>query len=109
MLAITKVAALAYLMFNLFTPPCFAALGAMKSEIGDKKWFWGGVALQFATGYTVSYLVYTVGTLLTDPARLDVTAAIFGLALVLSFVCIIGVLIHRGDKKEASVSVGVDL
>ena len=109
MLAITKVAALAYLMFNLFTPPCFAALGAMKSEIGDKKWFWGGIALQFATGYTVSYLVYTVGTLLTDPARLDVTAAIFGLALVLSFVCIIGVLIHRGDKKEASVSVGVDL
>ena len=109
MLAITKVAALAYLMFNLFTPPCFAALGAMKSEIGDKKWFWGGVALQFATGYTVSYLVYTVGTLLTDPARLDVTAASFGLALVLSFVCIIGVLIHRGDKKEASVSVGVDL
>ena len=109
MLAITKVAALAYLMFNLFTPPCFAALGAMKSEIGDKKWFWGGVALQFATGYTVSYLVYTVGTLLTDPARLDVTAAIFGLALVLSFVCIIGVLIHWGDKKEASVSVGVDL
>ena len=109
MLAITKVAALAYLMFNLFTPPCFAALGAMKSEIGDKKWFWGGVALQFATGYTVSYLVYTVGTLLTDPARLDVTAAIFGLALVLSFVCIVGVLIHRGDKKEASVSVGVDL
>ena len=109
MLAITKVAALAYLMFNLFTPPCFAALGAMKSEIGDKKWFWGGVALQFATGYTVSYLVYTVGTLLTDPARLDVTAAIFGLALVLSFVCIIGVLIHRGDKKEATVSVGVDL
>ena len=109
MLAITKVAALAYLLFNLFTPPCFAALGAMKSEIGDKKWFWGGVALQFATGYTVSYLVYTVGTLLTDPARLDVMAAIFGLALVLSFVCIIGVLIHRGDKKEASVSVGVDL
>ena len=109
MLAITKVAALAYLMFNLFTPPCFAALGAMKSEIGDKKWFWGGVALQFATGYTVSYLVYTVGTLLTDPTRLDVTAAVFGLLLVLSFVFIIGALVHRGDKKAASVSVGVDL
>ncbi len=49
-MAITKVAALAYLMFNLFTPPCFAALGAMNSEINDRKWFWGGVALQFATG-----------------------------------------------------------
>lgn len=41
--AITKVAALAYLMFNLFTPPCFAAMGAMNSEIKDKKWFWGVV------------------------------------------------------------------
>ena len=38
--ALTKVAALAYLMFNLFTPPCFAALGAMNSEMGDRKWFW---------------------------------------------------------------------
>ena len=64
-LAITKVAALAYLMFNLFTPPCFAALGAMNSEMGDKKWFWSGVALQFATGFTVSYLVYQIGTLIT--------------------------------------------
>ena len=51
--AITKVAALAYLMFNLYTPPCFAALGAMHSEINDRKWFWGGVGLQFATGFTV--------------------------------------------------------
>ncbi|MBE6988394.1 MAG: ferrous iron transport protein B, partial [Ruminococcaceae bacterium] len=52
---LTKVAALAYLMFNLFTPPCFAALGAMNSEINDKKWFWGGVGLQFATGYVVAF------------------------------------------------------
>ena len=64
-MAITKVAALAYLMFNLFTPPCFAALGAMNAELSDRKWFWGGVALQFATGFTVAYLVYQVGTLIT--------------------------------------------
>ena len=64
-MAITKVAALAYLMFNLFTPPCFAALGAMSGEMGDQKWFWGGVALQFSAGYTVSFLVYQVGTLVT--------------------------------------------
>ena len=64
-MAITKVAALAYLMFNLFTPPCFAALGAMNSEINDRKWFWGGVALQFATGYVISFLVYQIGTLIT--------------------------------------------
>ena len=67
-LAITKAAALAYLMFNLFTPPCFAALGAMRSEMGDRKWFWGGVALQFATGFTVAFLVYQVGTLVTTGA-----------------------------------------
>ena len=64
-LAITKAAALAYLMFNLFTPPCFAALGAMNSEMGDRKWFWGGVGLQLATGFTVSFLVYQIGTLIT--------------------------------------------
>ena len=64
-MGITSVAALAYLMFNLFTPPCFAALGAMNSEIGDAKWFWGGVGLQFATGYTVAFFVYQIGTLIT--------------------------------------------
>ena len=64
-LGLTKAAALACLMFNLFTPPCFAALGAMNSEIGDRKWFWGGVALQMGTGYTVAFLVYQIGTLLT--------------------------------------------
>ncbi len=64
-MGLTKAAALAFLMFNLFTPPCFAALGAMNSEINDRKWFWGGVALQFATGYTVAYLVYQIGTIIT--------------------------------------------
>ena len=63
--AITKVAALAYLMFNLFTPPCFAALGAMNSEMGDRKWFWGGVGLQLSAGFTVAFLVYQIGTLIT--------------------------------------------
>ena len=67
-MAITKVAALAYLMFNLFTPPCFAALGAMNSEINDRKWFWGGVALQLGTGFTVGFLVYQIGTLITTGA-----------------------------------------
>ena len=62
---LTKVAALAYLMFNLFSPPCFAALGAMNSEMADRKWFWGGIGLQLATGYTVAFLVYQIGTLVT--------------------------------------------
>lgn len=62
---ITKVAALAYLMFNLYTPPCFAALGALRSELQSKKWFWAAVGLQLMTGYTVGFLVYQVGTLIT--------------------------------------------
>ena len=45
-IAITKVAALAYLMFNLYTPPCFAAIGSMNSEMKSAKWVWGGIALQ---------------------------------------------------------------
>ena len=66
--AITKVAALAYLMFNLFSPPCFAAIGAMNSEISDRKWFWGGVALQFATGYVMSFAIYQIGTYVSTGA-----------------------------------------
>ena len=90
-MAITKIAALAYLMFNLFTPPCFAALGAMNSEIKDRKWFWGGIGLQLATGYVVAYLVCTIGTLITAPATLNIGAAIGGLAAV---VVTVGILIY---------------
>ena len=64
-MGLTKVAALAYLMFNLFTPPCFAALGAMNGELNDSKWFWAGVGLQFAVGYTIAFVIYQVGTLIT--------------------------------------------
>ena len=64
MRGLTKVAALAYLMFNLFTPPCFAAMGAMNAEIRDRKWFWGGIGLQLGTGYTIGFLVYQIGTLI---------------------------------------------
>ena len=63
--AITKVAALAYLMFNLFTPPCFAAIGAMNSEMKSSKWLFGGIAFQFAVGFMLSFLVYQIGTLIT--------------------------------------------
>jgi len=99
---ITKVAALAYLMFNLFTPPCFAALGAMNSEIKNKKWFWGGIGLQLGTGYTVGYLVYTVGTLITAPATVNVGAALGGLAFVIVFAGILAYLCIQSDKKVKS-------
>jgi len=96
---ITKVAALAYLMFNLFTPPCFAAIGAMNAEIKQKKWLWGGIALQLGTGYTIGYLVYTVGTLITDPASLNVSAAVGGLIAVAVMVGILVYLCVNADKK----------
>ena len=99
MVGMTKVAALAYLMFNLFTPPCFAAMGAMNAEIKDKKWFWGGIGLQLGVGYTVGYLVYTVGTLIVSPAALSIPAAIGGGAAVLVFAGILAALCIRGGKK----------
>ena len=99
-MAITKVAALAYLMFNLYTPPCFAALGAMNSEINDRKWFWGGVALQFATGYCLAYLVYQIGTLITTGS---VGAGFLpGLIVVAAIVSVIVFLINKTNKSLAA-------
>ena len=99
-MAITKVAALAYLMFNLYTPPCFAALGSMNSEINDRKWFWGGVALQFATGYTIAYLVYQIGTLITTGS---VGAGFLpGLIVVAAIAAVIVALINKTNKSLAA-------
>jgi len=99
-MAISKVAALAYLMFNLYTPPCFAALGAMNSEINDRKWFWGGVALQFATGYTIAFLVYQIGTLITTGS---VGAGFLpGLIVVAAIVAVIVTLINKTYKSLAA-------
>ncbi len=95
-MAITKVAALAYLMFNLFTPPCFAALGAMNAELNDRKWFWGGVALQLATGYTIGFLVFQVGTLITTGSF--GAGFLPGLAAVAVIAGIIASLCIRSDK-----------
>mgnify|MGYP003300979039 CR=1 FL=1 len=96
-LGLTKAAALACLMFNLFTPPCFAALGAMNSEIGDRKWFWGGVALQMGTGYTVAFLVYQLGTLIT--AGTVGTGFLPGLLIVGVMVGIVIYLCTEANKK----------
>jgi len=97
---LTKAAALAYLMFNLFTPPCFAALGAMRSEINSRKWFWGGVGLQFATGYVVAFLVYQVGTLITE----GTVGAGFvpGLIAVVVIAAVVIGLIRKADKGLAA-------
>jgi ferrous iron transport protein B len=97
MVGLTKVAALAYLMFNLFTPPCFAAMGAMNSEITDKKWFWGGIALQLATGFTIGFLVYQIGTLVVTGSL--GAGFVGGLIFVLAFAAVLTVLCIRGDRK----------
>ena len=99
-MAITKVAALAYLMFNLFTPPCFAALGAMNAELNDRKWFWGGVGLQLATGYTIGFLVYQVGTLVTTGGF--GAGFLPGLIAVAAMVGYIGYLCAKGSKAVAA-------
>ena len=98
--AITKVAALAYLMLNLFSPPCFAAIGAMNAEMKSAKWLWSGIALQLGVGYSLSYLVYTIGTLIMDSASLSRNAAIAGGVAVLIMVAVITTLCLRGNKKE---------
>lgn len=64
-MGLSSVAALSYLVFNLFTPPCFAAIGAMNSEMESKKWLWAGIGLQFGMGYTLSFFVFQIGTLIT--------------------------------------------
>lgn len=96
----TSVAALAYLMFNLYTPPCFAAIGAMNAEMKDKKWLFGGVALQFATGYVIAFLVYQVGTLLTSGSF--GTGLVPGLIAVAAIIAFIVYLIKKTDKELES-------
>ena len=99
-MALTKAAALAYLMFNLFTPPCFAALGAMNSEMQSRKWLWGGIALQLGTGYTVAFLVYQIGTLITTGSLGN--GFLPGLLAVLVMAAIVAALIHRTSRQFKS-------
>ncbi len=96
-MAITKAAALAYLMFNLFTPPCFAAIGAMRSEMKSGKWLFAGLGLQMGTGFTVGFITYQIGTLITTGAVGN--GFVYGLVAVAVFVAIITMLCVRGDKK----------
>lgn len=96
-MAITKVAALAYLMFNLFTPPCFAALGAMNSEMQSKRWLWGGIVLQLGTGYVVAFLVYQIGTLITTGGL--GTGFVPGLIAVVVMAVIVAGLINKTNKQ----------
>ncbi|MBR7152022.1 MAG: ferrous iron transporter B [Clostridia bacterium] len=98
-MAITKVAALAYLMFNLFTPPCFAAIGAMNAEIKSKKWLFAGIGLQLGVGYSVGFLVFFFGTLFTTREFGSLWMPILGWAIVGLFAAVLAVLIIRKNKQ----------
>ena len=98
-IAMTSVAALAYLMFNLFSPPCFAAIGAMNSEMKSAKWLWAGIGLQLGTGFTTAYLIYQIGTLITT-GKLG-HGFFGGLVAVLVFVGIIAFLIAKANRETA--------
>ena len=97
-MAITKVAALAYLMFNLYTPPCFAAIGAMNAEMKSAKWLWAGIGLQLGVGFTVGFLVYQFGTLFTEGVLGH--GFIGGLIAVLVFAAILTVLCLKNRKRS---------
>ncbi len=97
---VTKVAALAYMMFNLFSPPCFAAIGAMNAELKDKKWLWGGIALQLGVGYIAGFAVYQIGTLMTTGAL--GAGFLPGLAAVAAMGAVLVALCMRGDKIAAA-------
>ena len=98
-MGLTKVAALAYLMFNLYTPPCFAALGAMNSEIKSAKWLWGAIGLQLSTGFIVGFLVYQIGTLVTTGSL--GAGFIGGLIFIVIFAVIVAYLIRKANRQVA--------
>ena len=104
-LGMSSVAALSFLMFNLFTPPCFAAIGAMNAELKSKKWLWAGIGLQFAVGFTVSFLVFFFGSLFTGGSLGSAWMPIVGWIFVLFITLLISYLIIKRNQQLKSESV----
>jgi ferrous iron transport protein B len=99
-MAISKAAALAYLMFNLFTPPCFAAIGAMNAELKSKKWLFGGIGLQFGVGYTISFIVSFFGIVFSsDLSYESAWMPILGWTIVALFIGTLTFLALRTKKR----------
>ncbi len=99
----TPVTAYAFLVFNLFTPPCFAAIGAMNSEMGSKKWLFRALAFQFGVGYTLAMLITQIGSLIVygEPA-VGFIPAIVVTALIATFLVVI---IKKADTKRTELGV----
>lgn len=100
-MGLTKAAALAYLMFNLFTPPCFAALGAMNSEMKSGKWLAGAIGFQLATGYVIGFVVYQVGTLIeTGSFGNGFAGGLIAVIAIAAFLVYLCVRSEKNLKKE---------
>ena len=80
----TAVAAYSFLVFNLLCAPCFAAMGAIKREMNNMKWFWIAIGYQTGLAYIVSLCIYQIGTW--------VTVGTFGIGTVVAIIALIGML-----------------
>ncbi len=91
--SMTAVAAYSFLVFNLLCAPCFAAMGAIKREMNNTKWFWFAIGYQTGLAYLVSLCIYQLGTLITTGA--------FGIGTVVAFIIIAGFvyLLVRPNKE----------
>ena len=99
--AMTPIAAYGFLVFNLLCAPCFAAMGAIKREMNNTKWFLFAIGYQCGLAYLVSLCIYQIGTLVTGGG--------FGIWTVVAFAIIIGFLylLFRPYKESGSLNVKV--
>lgn len=100
--AITPVAAYGFLVFNLLCAPCFAAMGAIKREMNNAKWFWFAIGYQTVLAYVVALCIYQIGTLITTGA--------FGIGTVVAFLLVLGFLylLFRPYKESKTLNVSID-
>ncbi len=92
------VAAYSFLVFNLLCAPCFAAMGAIKREMNNTKWFWFAIGYQTLLAYVVSMCVYQIGTWVTTGA--------FGIGTVIALVLVVGFLylLFRPYKESKTLN-----
>ena len=100
-MGITAVSAFAFMLFNLLTPPCFAAMGAMRSEMKSKKWLRNAILLQISVGYLVSMLVYQVGTIIAYKQLGE--GFVPAVIILLGAIFFIGYKIKANSKEETKV------
>ena len=98
---ITPAAALAFLMLNLFSPPCFAAIGAMNAEIKSKKWLFTGIGLQLSVGFTIGFLVYFFGTVFTGAGFAHAWMPVAGWLALAAITTVFAVAILKKKREVA--------